>query len=645
MKLSFRQRIVLTLTPLFLLLAALGGSGVVLLSWLGGRIDLILKENYQSVLMMRDLDEAVERMDGTFHRGPAVAEERRPGALARYQAARAALWDAFGREENNITIEGEAELVEQLRAAATEFCRQGDAFHALAACRPVGAVGAGTPLTASAWLAADPAAPERDRLRSGGESPGLRDAAAAVKAASAAVTKLNEENMKQANAAAHRAAEVSLAGFTAGLVAVAALAVLVVAQTVRTILRPIRSVTRSVLAIGEGDLDQVVPVTSADELGHLAEAFNLMARQLRHYRQTDYSRLVRAQRTAQATIDSFPDPVLVLNPDGRVEMANPAARRLHGLASAADGRDLTWAAPEPLRGPLSDALTQQRPHLPEHFDQVLSLAEDGRERSFLPRILPIRDPYGQSLGAAVLLADVTRFRLLDQVKSDLVATVSHEMKTPLASIRMAVHLLLEEAVGPLTPKQTELLLDARDNAERLLATVNHLLELARLEQGRQNLDLRPASPRELLTAAAEVVRPRAEDRGVSVTVDVPDDLPTVAADPERLGLALGNLLDNALTYTDPGGRISLSAAAVDGGVTLTVTDTGVGIPPAQLPRLFERFSRIPGQSRGQGTGLGLAIVREIVSAHGGTIVCDSRPGEGTVFRLNLPVWKHDEVTR
>src|SRR5436190_16510171 len=112
MKLSFRQRIVLTLTPLFLLLAALGGSGVVLLSWLGGRIDLILKENYQSVLMMRDLDEAVERMDATFHRGPAAGEERRSGALARYQAARAALWDAFGREENNITIEGEAELVE-----------------------------------------------------------------------------------------------------------------------------------------------------------------------------------------------------------------------------------------------------------------------------------------------------------------------------------------------------------------------------------------------------------------------------------------------------------------------------------------------------------------------------------------------------
>ena len=124
---------------------------------------------------------------------------------------------------------------------------------------------------------------------------------------------------------------------------------------------------------------------------------------------------------------------------------------------------------------------------------MLQLGE--QSRSFLPRILPIRDSSGATLGAAVLLEDITRFRLLDEVKSNLVATVSHELKTPLTSIRIVLHLLLEEGVGPLVPKQLELLVDARDNAERLLAMINNLLDLARLEQGRTQLRLRPRGRR------------------------------------------------------------------------------------------------------------------------------------------------------
>src|SRR5205085_1443643 len=132
-------------------------------------------------------------------------------------------------------------------------------------------------------------------------------------------------------------------------------------------------------------------------------------------------------------------------------------------------------------------------------------------------------------GAAVLLEDVTRFRLLDEVKSNLVATVSHELKTPLSGLRLAIHLLAEEAVGPLTPKQLELLLDARDNAERLLTMVNELLEMARLEQGEVPVDLRPERPLALLYAVADAVRPRAEDKGVELTVEPAEDLPDVAA--------------------------------------------------------------------------------------------------------------------
>jgi signal transduction histidine kinase len=289
---------------------------------------------------------------------------------------------------------------------------------------------------------------------------------------------------------------------------------------------------------------------------------------------------------------------------------------------------------------LAEALTNQNDYSPEGFDHVILMGPRGRERAILPRILAIRDPYGNARGAAILLQDVTRLRLLDQVKSNLLATASHELKTPLTSIRLAVHLLLEEQVGPLTPKQTELLLDARENSERLLAMINNLLDLARLEQGSKQLDVLPQRPADLLRAAADAVRARAADQGIELVTNCPPGLPDLAADANRLGHALRNLLDNALTYPSRGGRITLEASSEGSWVTLSVADTGVGIPTDQLPHVFEKFFRVPGQTRGTGTGLGLAIVQEIVTAHGGTVDCESTPGLGTVFRMTLPVAAH-----
>jgi signal transduction histidine kinase len=242
------------------------------------------------------------------------------------------------------------------------------------------------------------------------------------------------------------------------------------------------------------------------------------------------------------------------------------------------------------------------------------------------------------------LNDVTRFRLLDQVKSDLVATVSHELKTPLTSIRLDHHLLLEEAAGPLAQKQVELLLDARENSDRLLSMVNNLLDLARIEGGSQYLELKPESPGMLLKTAVEAIQPRADDKDINIVLGIPPDLPLIDADSQRLGHALGNLLDNALNHTGRGGRITLGAQTDGEEVTLSVTDTGTGIPSQYLPHLFDRFFRIPGQSKVSGTGLGLAIVREIVTAHGGTITCESQPGQGTTFNIRLPARRLLEAT-
>jgi signal transduction histidine kinase len=438
--------------------------------------------------------------------------------------------------------------------------------------------------------------------------------------------------MEQAAVAAKAAATAARWWAAGGLLAALAATGLLAWQTTRTILRPVAELTRSATAVGDGRFDRVVTATTRDEIGGLVAAFNRMTAQLRDLRQSQAARLLRAQQASQAAIDSFPDPVLVVDPVGRVEMANPAARRVLGVSAGG----AAWEPPDRLRGPLAAALRDQRPFLPDGFDRAVTYRTGGEDRVYVPQVLPVRDPYGGTLGAAVVLNDVTRFRLLDEFKTDLVATASHELKTPLAGLRLAVHLLLEESVGPLADKQAELLIDARDNTEWLVRIVDHLLALARLEHGREPLAARPADPAELLRAA-DRVGPALAGRRVVFDLDPDAPPPAVSAEPQRLGHALDNLLANAAAYTDPGGQITLSARAAGGGrVELAVRDDGVGIPPEHLPRVFDKFFRVPGQTRGRGTGLGLAIVREVVAAHGGEVACESGPGRGTTFRILLP---------
>ncbi len=627
MSITLRQRILMTLLPVLILLCILGGAGVLLLRQLGGSIDVILRENYDSVIAMQDLKESLERIDSSFQFmlvAQGVQDQQERHALAK--RARQQFdenWDKFehaqAKEQANVTIHPtEDGLVEKLTALSRRYREQGQAF-------------------------VQRASAEEIRHQDYYGEDGLYDLFLDIKTQADDILQLNQQEMKRASQEASDSASQSLIWLSVGLGVAMLLAGLSAWQTIRSTLRPIQAVTHAALGISAGNLDQVVPVFSRDELGQLAEAFNNMARHLRDYRQSQSAHLLRAQRTSQATIDSFPDAVLVIDSAGRVEMANPAARRLLGIAPREKDQHLSaiWQPPEQLREPLNEALQGQHDYLPEGFEHIILWGGEGFERALLPRILTIHDPDGRALGAAVLLQDVTRLRLLDQVKSNLVATASHELKTPLTSVRLAVHLLLEEATGPLTPKQTELLLDARENSERLLAMVNNLLDLARLEQGWRQLDALPESPGSLLRAAADAFRARANDKNVEVAVAVAEGLPPVVVDKERIGHAFQNLLDNALAYTDAGGRITLSAEADAEAVVFSMSDTGIGIATEYLPHVFEKFFRVPGQSRGSGTGLGLAIVNEIVAGHGGTITCESTPAVGTTFRIRLPAAHSD----
>jgi NtrC-family two-component system sensor histidine kinase KinB len=411
------------------------------------------------------------------------------------------------------------------------------------------------------------------------------------------------------------------------------LAIVLILLISRAILKPLQALTRSLEEIAAGNLDQVVQVKSRDELRKLAEAFNSMAAKLREFRRTDRAKLVRIQRTTQLAIDSLPDAVAVVNAAGAVEISNETAQKLFQLypeQSVLSLRDHRLG--ELYQQVVRDGAASQ----PRGYESAIEVYDQGGQlRFFLPRAIPILDAERHLIGITLVLGDVTNLRRLDEMKSGLLSVVSHELKTPLTSIRMASHLLLEERVGPLNPKQTELLMAAREDADRLQKIIEDLLDMGRLESGRVKLDLQSEPSERLVSDAVTPLETSFHDKCLTLQVDVPVETPAVLADPSRIGHVFSNLLTNALKYTPPGGRVRISVEPLEKYIRFIVEDTGIGIPPEYLGRIFERFYRVPRENQPSGAGLGLAIAKEIVDAHGGTMEVESKPGEGSRFTFTL----------
>ena len=602
MTLTLRKRLLIGITPVLAIVVGLGLWAVVMLLRLGGNIDVILRENYRSVIAAQDMKEALDRMDSALWFDTGGQPER---ARNQFAASRARFEQALRVEQNNITLPGEQAMADDLDALHGRYQRSASRFFGTA------------DLDARRSLYFAEVLPAFEQIQARADD----------------VLRLNQANIQEMDRRARAAAGSSVRTMALALTVAAALATVSAAWLSRSILGPIRAVTEAAGRVAGGDLGQVVPVMSRDELGELASAFNAMARRIREFQQAGTSRLLRAQQTAQATIDAFPDPVVVVDPSGLVERANPAARRLLDVAPF-EGGSIPWGPPAPLAPTLAKVLGGGPDAVPTSFEHAIALRSAGHDHHFLPRILAIRDQDQGLLGAAVVLSEVTRFRVLDQLKSDLVATVSHELKTPLTSLQMAVHLLLEEVVGPLNPRQLDLLIAARQDAERLLAMVDDLLDLSRVEQGRVAMDLRPVDPAELVASAVERHEARAKDLGVALATAVEPNLPAIPADAERAAHVFDNLLGNSLNHTPRGGTIKLSAVLDGGQVRFAVVDTGDGIAPEALPRVFEKFYRAPGTDR-RGAGLGLAIAKEIVDAHGGRIEVQSERGEGATVAFTL----------
>ena len=418
-----------------------------------------------------------------------------------------------------------------------------------------------------------------------------------------------------------------------------ALAATFVAWVGASILRSIATLTDSAKRIEAGDLDLQVEVRSRDEIGQLGQAFNSMASRLREFRRLDHHRLVRTQRTTQLAIDSLPDAVCIIGPHGVIEISNRTAQTYFGIIPGASVSDLhlSW-----LTDTYDTVMSRKTAVEPAEYKTAIQLFENGEERFLLPRAVPMQDEQGAVIGVALILADVTRLRRADELKSGLVSTVSHELRTPLTSIRMGILMLADGTLGPLNARQQQSLDAVSDDSDRLNRIIENLLNMSRIEAGTARFQFTRMTVEEIVAQADEGLRRGFAEKNIRLTTEVPAALPAVMADPSCIGLALTNLLSNALKYTPKGGEVRVTACSANRFVVLSVSDTVPGVPEEYAQRIFEKFFRLPNKDRPPGPGLGLAITREIVEAHSGWVRYRAGEHGGSEFTFGLPGEPPDE---
>ncbi len=598
---SLKTKLLVAFLGLLAILVAVGVLSVRTVTESSTSIERISRENYDSVAACYRMKEAITWLDRIAQLS---LREEFPGLGSESQKAIDEFEESLSFQTGNITVSGEREVTTELAELWRGYRRDYQEF-----------------------LEAEAA-----ELRAAGYGEKLLPRTRAIRDAAQHIIDLNLGNLLSVDERVRQRALQTRQTMIFLVLSGLAIAVLFIAVILPAILRPLASLTRSVLAIREGNLDLVVKAHSRDEIGQLAGAVNDMAVSLREFRRSDRSRFLRTQRATQLALESLSDAVAICNPDGEIELANDAARSIFGLKPEAT---LAGAGNTTLNELFARACRELRPLKPSSHAEAIQVFRDGEERFFLPEAIPIVNEERELIGVTLVLSDVTEVRQLCEAKGGLVATVSHELKTPLTSVRLALHALLSEKVGPLTPKQVELLAAARNDTDRLHRIILNLLEMSRMEAGRMSLRRQRVAPDQLVLQAADEFQAAFLDHKIHLKVAIPPELPAVLVDPIRIQPVFANLFKNALRHTPPGGEISVSAQPEGKQVRFVVQDTGSGIPEACLPLVFEKFFRVPGQDQENDTGLGLAIVKDIITLHGGRVAVESKEGKGTRFSFTL----------
>lgn len=604
---SLRLRLIAAFVAMLGALAGLGAWSAWQLWDMGAVSSRIIADNYESVVAAQQMKESLERQDSAALFALLGEHDRAARQLAEH---RGLFQQALANAAANLTEPGEPEVVRAIQEGFREYSAVLDRLLIESVSRA----------DTSSYFAE--ASPKFDALRADCDR----------------LLTLNQQAMRRKAGEAAAQAQSAFARTMMLAIALTLAGAIVAAVVAGTILRPIAAITRATEKIADGQLDVSVPVGRRDEIGQLAEAFNQMAGRLREVRASSLGELLMARQVAEAAVDSLYDPVIVTDGLGHITRLNDAAEPLFGREALVRGRPLAEVARDArVAAAVDEVLASQRSVAGEGAAATLSIAVGDAQRSYRLRSTPMRDEHDVLLGAVLLLEDVTHLHEVDRLKSEFIAAASHELRTPLTSLQMGLHLLLETP-GDFTDRQQEILYMCREEGERLARLTRDLLDLSKIEAGETPPRLARVTTAALIRGAVEPLRIQVEAQGLALDVEVEPDLPAVLADRGQVERVLANLISNAARATERGGRLTVTTALRAEQVAISVTDTGRGIPPEYLRRIFEPFTQVPGVPAG-GAGLGLPISRRLIEAHGGQMTAQSEVGVGSTFTFTLPVAK------
>lgn len=399
-------------------------------------------------------------------------------------------------------------------------------------------------------------------------------------------------------------------------------------------LKPMEYLISSIRKVKEGDLDQIISITTDDELGKLATEFNNMIKRLKQYEESQLGKIMDERNKTLSIVKSISDPLLVLNSDYKIILLNNAAEELFGIEekNAVNKNFLLSVKDEKLFEEINSIVDSN--FVNNKIEQIKY-----SDKYYDVTISPIENYKSEISDILLVFHNITEFKELDQVKDDFISIISHEFKTPLTSIMMGTSIILEEKIGTINEKQKSTLLAIEEEGEKLTELVNELIELTKIESGKEVYNFKCCSMFGIVENTIKPLYNIASDKGVNLSHSVDEDLPCVYADPEKISWVLNNLITNALKYTDAGDDISISASIDNNMMQISVKDTGVGIPKEYKDKIFDKFfhTKNGDDFEIKGTGLGLAVVKEIVEAHGGKVWCESDLDVGSNFMFTLPI--------
>lgn len=405
---------------------------------------------------------------------------------------------------------------------------------------------------------------------------------------------------------------------------------------------PIKELTESIRQIAAQKYQQRVHFEAHGEFGELARSFNTMAQRLEEYANSNLARILIEKKRIEMLVNKMHDPIIGLDENKKILFINDEALNISGLTKdQIIGRTIGEVAArnDLIRTLMQDITTADKTDKTDPVE--IKIYADNKESYFEKEVIhilitPPDEQIPRLMGYVIILRNVTVYKELDFAKTNFIAMVSHEFKTPISSIKMSLQLLGNEQIGKVNEEQKNLLESIRQDTDRLLKITTELLNMAQVETGNIQLSVIPADPKEILMYAVNANRTQANQKQIKLEISCPDHLPNVEADAEKTSWVLINLISNAIRYSYDNSTIFLAITLENKHIRFSVKDTGQGIAPQYKYKVFDRYFRIPG-TKEKGIGLGLAISKEFIEAQGGRITVDSELGIGSTFTIILNV--------